>query len=212
MADLAGTTPADTYKGLLQVNDYTDGVNATAKYIQDGEGTDSALAISTGNVGIGTTNPNAKLEVDGTIQVATATPIIKLNDTNATDTTDLVATVSFQINGTEKGWMGYGSSVNDSLTLKNKSGFTELDGTSGILFSNDGAEKMRIDSAGNVGIGTASPAAPLEVSSTTGGVIMPRMTTTERNAIASPTNGEMVYDTDLNKFYGYANNAWTALH
>ena len=26
MADLTGTTPANTYKGLLQVNDYTDGI------------------------------------------------------------------------------------------------------------------------------------------------------------------------------------------
>ena len=61
MADLTGTTPADTYKGLLQVNDYTDGVDATAKYIQDGEGTNSALAISTSNVGIGTTSPDHTL-------------------------------------------------------------------------------------------------------------------------------------------------------
>jgi len=65
MADLTGTTPAATYKGLLQVNDYTDGVDATAKYIQDGEGTDSALAISTDNVGIGTTSPDRKLDVQG---------------------------------------------------------------------------------------------------------------------------------------------------
>lgn len=51
-----------------------------------------------------------------------------------------------------------------------------------------------------------------EISSTTGGVILPRMTTTQKNAISSPANGEMVYDTDLNKFYGYANGAWVALH
>jgi len=41
---------------------------------------------------------------------------------------------------------------------------------------------------------------------------MPRMTTTQKNAISSPTNGEMVYDTSLNKFYGYANGSWVALH
>jgi hypothetical protein len=64
MADLTGQTPANTYKGLLQVNDYTNGVDATAKYIQDGEGTNSALSISTGNVGIGTANPSAKLDLN----------------------------------------------------------------------------------------------------------------------------------------------------
>ena len=70
---------------------------------------------------------------------------------------------------------------------------------------------MRIDSEGRVGIGTTSPSAPLEVSSTTGGVIIPRMTTSERTAV-SASDGEMVYDTDLHKFYGYANGSWVAFH
>jgi hypothetical protein len=66
MADLTGTTPADTYKSLLQIGDATNGVDATAKYIEDGEGTDSALAISTTAVGIGTDNPSATLQIDAT--------------------------------------------------------------------------------------------------------------------------------------------------
>jgi hypothetical protein len=77
---------------------------------------------------------------------------------------------------------------------------------------------MKISSDGHVGIGTGNvpgdvePAAPLEVKSTTGGVILPRLTTTEMNAVSSPTNGEMIYNTTLNKFYGYANGVWVALH
>ena len=71
---------------------------------------------------------------------------------------------------------------------------------------------MLVRGNGRVGIGTALPSAPLEVASTTGGVIMPRMTTTQKNAISSPTNGEMVYDTTDNKFYGYANGSWVAFH
>ena len=73
-------------------------------------------------------------------------------------------------------------------------------------------EAMRINNDGNVGIGTTSPSAPLTVTSTTGGVLMPRMTTTQMNAISSPANGEMIYNTTDNKFYGYANGAWVALH
>jgi hypothetical protein len=65
---------------------------------------------------------------------------------------------------------------------------------------------------GNVGIGETVPSAPLTVTSTTGGVLMPRMTTTQMNAISSPANGEMIYNTTANKFYGYANGAWEALH
>lgn len=54
--------------------------------------------------------------------------------------------------------------------------------------------------AQNVGI-NATGAAPhtsaiLDVSSTTKGVLFPRMTTAQRNAIASPAEGLMVYNTD----------------
>jgi len=73
-------------------------------------------------------------------------------------------------------------------------------------------EAMRIRYNGNVGIGTATPSAPLEVASTTGGVLLPRMSTSDRTSISSPANGEIVYDTSLNKFYGYANGSWVAFH
>jgi hypothetical protein len=74
------------------------------------------------------------------------------------------------------------------------------------------SDKLTIDSAGKVGIGTASPSAPLEVASTTGGMIMPRMTTTQMIDIASPTDGEMIYNTTANKFYGRAGGSWVPLH
>ena len=75
MADLTGTTPADTYKGLLQINDYTDGIanntGSNALVIQDGAGNNTALAVSTDNVGIGTTNPEADLDINGTLLFST---------------------------------------------------------------------------------------------------------------------------------------------
>lgn len=72
---------------------------------------------------------------------------------------------------------------------------------------------IKVASDGNVTIGSSSPSvAVLQIDSTTSGVVMPRMTTTQMNAISSPTNGEMIYNTTDNKFYGYANNVWTALH
>jgi hypothetical protein len=37
-------------------------------------------------------------------------------------------------------------------------------------------------------------------------------TTVERDAIASPINGDMIYNTTTNKFQGYANSAWVDLH
>jgi hypothetical protein len=38
------------------------------------------------------------------------------------------------------------------------------------------------------------------------------MTTVERNQISSPESGDMIYNTDINKFQGYANNAWVDLN
>lgn len=59
-------------------------------------------------------------------------------------------------------------------------------------------ERMRIDSAGNVGIGTASPGVSnlLELTSTTKGFVLPRMTKAQRDAIATPVAGMAVYQTD----------------
>tara|TARA_R100000353_G_scaffold38311_1_gene30343 strand:- start:10715 stop:12226 length:1512 start_codon:yes stop_codon:yes gene_type:complete len=65
---------------------------------------------------------------------------------------------------------------------------------------------------GKVGIGETVPSAPLTVTSTAGGVLLPRMTTTQMNAISSPANGEIIYNTTASKFYGYAGGAWVALH
>jgi hypothetical protein len=64
--------------------------------------------------------------------------------------------------------------------------------------------------AQNVGIGTQTPhaSAQLDVSSTTRGLLAPRMTTTQRNAIASPAKGLLVYDTDLNSLFHYNGSSW----
>ena len=66
----------------------------------------------------------------------------------------------------------------------------------------------------NVGVGTTTPnaSAVLDVSSTTQGLLAPRMTTTQRNAIGSPATGLLVYQTDGTAgFYVYTGTAWTPL-
>lgn len=57
--------------------------------------------------------------------------------------------------------------------------------------SNDGSR---------VGVGTSTPdnSSILDVSSTTGGFLLPRMTTLQREAIASPAPGLMIFNTDNN--------------
>jgi hypothetical protein len=74
-------------------------------------------------------------------------------------------------------------------------------------------ERMRINQLGNVGIGTTTPSASaiLDVQSTTKGVRMPNMTTTQKNAIASPAAGLMVFDTTLSKLCVYSGIAWETI-
>ncbi len=48
----------------------------------------------------------------------------------------------------------------------------------------------------------------LDVKSTSKGMLIPRMTTAQRNAISSPAQGLMVYDTDDSTFYYFKKNSW----
>lgn len=58
----------------------------------------------------------------------------------------------------------------------------------------------------------AHNSAVLDASSTTQGMLIPRMTNTQRNAIASPATGLMIYQTDGTAgFYFYNGSAWTAI-
>jgi len=61
-----------------------------------------------------------------------------------------------------------------------------------------------LTSYAQVGIGTSSPNAALDVTSTTNGFLPPRMTTTQRGAIASPAVGLVIFNTTTNclNFYG----------
>ena len=63
----------------------------------------------------------------------------------------------------------------------------------------------------NVGIGTSTPnaSAQLEVSSTTKGLLPPRMTQAQRDAIASPASGLLIFNTNTNSFQYYNGVSWS---
>jgi len=43
---------------------------------------------------------------------------------------------------------------------------------------------------------------------TQNGIFIPRLTTAQRNAIQSPQNGQMIYNSTLQTFEGYQNGVW----
>ena len=77
-------------------------------------------------------------------------------------------------------------------------------------------ERLRIDHNGYIGINNTTPAAILDVASTTSGVLIPRMTTTQRTGItvSASTEALLVFDTDVDMFYYYnaATTSWTPIN
>ena len=66
----------------------------------------------------------------------------------------------------------------------------------------------------SVGVGTVSPnaSAALEVNPTTKGFLLPTMTQAQRNAIATPATGLLIYQSDQTAgFYYYNGTAWNAI-
>jgi len=68
-------------------------------------------------------------------------------------------------------------------------------------------------SGGSVGIGTTTPNsnAILDCTSTTQAFLPPRMTTAQKNAVASPVAGMIVYDSTLAKLCVYTGAAWQTI-
>lgn len=91
-------------------------------------------------------------------------------------------------------------------------------GTSGqIAFWNGttsltGSNNLFWDITNNrLGIGTTSPASTsiLDITSTTKGILIPRMTLAQRDAITSPATGLQIYNTNSNVFQYYNGSSWT---
>ncbi|PKP20608.1 MAG: hypothetical protein CVU05_08670 [Bacteroidetes bacterium HGW-Bacteroidetes-21] len=101
----------------------------------------------------------------------------------------------------------------NSLTISsgNTVNLSSLAGTddqtlSEVLTQGTDAGNKNITNVAKLGVGTSSvnTSAAMEVSSTTAGFLLPRMTTVQRDAISSPVAGLLVFNTTTTKFQGYS--------
>ena len=69
-------------------------------------------------------------------------------------------------------------------------------------------------SLAQVGIGTTSPnaSAKLDITSTTQGLLPPRMTATQRNAISTPAAGLMIWNSSLNQLEVFDGSLWVNMN
>ena len=93
MAGLTGKTPATTFKDLLTVHTESEsnqGLEATVKPIEDGEGVQSALQISTVDVNVNGHGSSSGLLLNGGRVTTDASEINNLSGRSFGDSSDVV--------------------------------------------------------------------------------------------------------------------------
>ena len=148
------------------------------------------LQKTTGNVGIGTISPTAKIEVAGQVKITGGSPAA--GKVLTSDSSGLASwAVPDSVAETDP---KVGTSATNRVPKWN--GTTLVDGS--------------ITDNGNVGIGTTTPdsSSLLDINSTAKGVLIPRMKTAQKNAIISPATGLLIYQTDSVPGFYYFNNTW----
>lgn len=225
------TTATGAELETLTDNSIADALHRHSELVASDGSPDPALKVdANGKVGIGTPIPNYLLHLINTVQ-----DILGIEVNSDTDYQDPmisflrsrgnVGAKSIVSDGDELGsirFRGYdGSGWEDAAKIicyvdGVPSDGTDMPGRLSFETTPNGTDqcvaRLTIKNNGHIGIGTTTPAtsALLELSSTTGALLLTRMTTTQRNALTA-VNGMLLYNSTLNKFQGYENGAWTSL-
>lgn len=183
------------------ISQYGTGGVIDNKFVTNGDS-----YFNSGYLGIGTTTPESALHVTGDRDNTPSVQGIHLGNTIADAGTFGIEIVA---SGTSKNAI-----IDFGYAAQDYRGRIKYDNTNDkLLFSTAAAEKMSIASDGSVGIGTTTTqtSAKLEIKSSVGAVLFPRMNSTARDALTA-VNGMQIYNSTTNKMQVYAGGAWVDLH
>ncbi len=148
------------------------------------------------NVGIGTNTPNVSALLDVT------------STTKGFLVPRMTSAQRIAIATPAAGLMVYETTTN-SIWIYNGTGWIQQASGGASPWTLSGTNIFNTNT-GRVGIGTSTPnaSAELDITSTNTGLLIPRMTTLQRNAIVSPAAGLLVYDNSLKEFYHFDGGSW----
>ncbi len=134
---------------------------------------------NTGNVGIGTTTPTSKLQVDGGVRINANANALTLDGSSPY--------IRILNGGVYKGFLWSNSK---GIELGTSSGSTE-----DLILSTGLNDRMTIKSTGNIGIGTSTPTHKLEISSGSAGTDVLAVINTSSSDSSAAIKGELVGNT-----------------
>ena len=159
---------SDQSRGLIRYDNATENMFFSVNNMQEAMRIDSS-----GNVGIGTSSPAQKLHVVGQaiISRGTGTNESLSVGTSSTNTGTNFGTID--VNGTSYSGLYLRTGDTNRFKIFTAASYTQLGTITSfpLIFLTNDTERMRIDSSGNVGIGTTSPAQELSIEVGNGGQI-----------------------------------------
>jgi hypothetical protein len=156
---------------------------------------------SSGNVGIGTSSPSERLTINGTQAFTTTSQQLDVKAGDTTSFLDMDFTEATTAAVALRFFRNTNTTGAKSVRFHRGDGTTAEDARIGV-----GGENSFFNS-GNVGIGTSSPAATLDVAGT-GAVKVPVGTDAQR---PTPATGQLRFNSTSGSFEGYDGSAWGSI-